>query len=207
MGYKQADFVNISTKRIRGFQITSFLNIAHKVEGTQIAVFNYADSVKGVPIGVLSIVKNGYRRISLSANEIFPLQLSVKTGVKKFYNIFTTAIAPFGDKRYWAFGYGLGNRLSGRKAWGIQTELTALQIHEMNNLVPSLNMLNQANLSVLIPIHKSIELNAGPSINVHISQWQNDSGNIFQLLRLIPFGRKSPQVIPCCRLGLEAELV
>ncbi|HEY9487176.1 MAG TPA: sigma factor [Chryseosolibacter sp.] len=62
---------------------TGILNVAPKVNGTQIGLINVADIVRGVPIGLMSLVWKGYHKIEISADEIFYNNLSFRTGVRQ----------------------------------------------------------------------------------------------------------------------------
>jgi hypothetical protein len=104
---------NIATEKITGSQISALFNHGKEVRGTQIGLINYADTLGGVPIGLISIVKKGYHKIELSADEVFYTNLAFRTGVKKFYSQLMAGLKPTQsieptDTSVWTFGYGLG---------------------------------------------------------------------------------------------------
>ncbi|MFN8164998.1 MAG: hypothetical protein U0X76_02200 [Bacteroidia bacterium] len=80
-GAQIAGFLNVSTNELSGSQISGFMNYGSKVHGAQIGFLNIADSVGGVPIGFLSFVRQGVHQLEISANEIFPVNVSLRTGV------------------------------------------------------------------------------------------------------------------------------
>jgi hypothetical protein len=102
----QTGFINSSLKQTKGLQF-GFMNTALKgIKGYQIGFINYAENVEfGIPIGFLSIVRDGgYRALELSFNELFPFNLTFKTGVPKFYTLFKATY----NSKIDAFGVGFG---------------------------------------------------------------------------------------------------
>lgn len=100
----QIGFVNTSMSKLEGAQVgfvntswdtteatqMGFVNISKKsVKGVQVGFVNYADTIEGIPIGFLSIVrKGGYKAFEISTNSLSYINLSFKIGVPKFYTIF-----------------------------------------------------------------------------------------------------------------------
>ncbi|MFN3380666.1 MAG: STN and carboxypeptidase regulatory-like domain-containing protein [Runella zeae] len=141
-GSQISGFANIATKKVRGAQISSFFNYAHlHQQGVQLALFNYADSSGGVPIGLFSFVKrNGYRRLEISTDELNYANLTFKTGVNAFYNILTIG-GNFGiaNKPLYTFGYGIGSAIRLGRGWMTNIDLTANKIMEEVNRFDSVN--------------------------------------------------------------------
>ncbi|MDR0733752.1 MAG: hypothetical protein LBF08_06815 [Dysgonamonadaceae bacterium] len=114
----QLGLINTTVNKFAGAQI-SFVNITKKINGLQFGFINYADSIeKGIPIGFLSIVRNGgYKAIEIGVSEISPFNLSFKIGVERFYTSFIVAYNPFREgireQVIWGAGFGtiiqLGN--------------------------------------------------------------------------------------------------
>jgi hypothetical protein len=113
---------NISADTVAGSQIAAGLNFARHMNGTQFAVLNIAQELKGfqlgvlnisdtcnggIPIGVLSFVRKGLHQVEISTTESAFLNISFRSGVPAFYNIFTAGIDT--KRNAWTFGYGLGH--------------------------------------------------------------------------------------------------
>ncbi|MFN6378676.1 MAG: carboxypeptidase-like regulatory domain-containing protein [Flavobacteriales bacterium] len=97
----------------------------------QLGVINIADSVSGVPIGVLNFVKNGYHKLDVGYDSEAHLNLSFRTGVPALYTILSSTIRPqHRDSTEWSFGYGIGTspRLGKRVRWNI--DITSHQMVE-----------------------------------------------------------------------------
>jgi hypothetical protein len=109
-GMQVAGAGNISHGRVNGLQAAGAFNYADTLRGLQVAVVNVADTSLGCSIGLINIIKKGgLHQVTLSANEIALLNLSVKTGTKTFYTILTAGINPVADKKAFLFGFGLGH--------------------------------------------------------------------------------------------------
>ena len=171
-GVQVAGVMNVAGKRIRGAQVAGVLNIASRVKGSQIGLVNIADSVQGVPIGLISFVWKGYHKIEVSADEIFYTNLSFRTGVRQFYNIFTAGAKPatYGDNEtLWTFGYGLGTapRLS-RKLF-LNFDLTSNQIVQ-GNTIDAINLLNKVYVGFDYQFLRKMSLTFGATINGHVTK-------------------------------------
>lgn len=109
-GLAMAGGFNSTFGRHEGLQIAP-VNFAGSLAGSQIGVVNVARKVeKGVPVGFISFAGiNGYRRLEVNTSELNVGELSFKTGVPAFYNIFSAAYSFNRDnKPLFGFGYGLG---------------------------------------------------------------------------------------------------
>jgi hypothetical protein len=176
-GAQLAGVMNLSGKDVKGIQIAGVLNYARKVKGVQIGLINIADSVKGIPIGLMSLVWKGYHKIEISADEIFYNNLSFRTGVPAFYNIFTVGAKPSSykeDETVWTFGYGVGTapRLS-RKLY-LNLDVTANQI-VWGNSIETLNLLNKAYVGFDFQAFKKMSLAFGATLNGYITKNQADA--------------------------------
>jgi len=167
-GAQFSAFSNVSKGDVKGVQLAGFVNVAKKVNGVQLAFINVADSVDGVPIGFISVVKHGYHKFEVSANESLYGNVTAKTGVKHFYNIFTAGINPFKDTFYWSVGYGLGSELSLSPKMNLNIDVTGSHINE-NQWTKALNVLGTFKINVSYKITKGFEFFAGPSYNVFVS--------------------------------------
>jgi hypothetical protein len=126
-----------------------------------------ADSVKGIPIGLMSLVWKGYHKIEVSADEIFYNNLSFRTGVHAFYNIFTAGAKPStykDNETVWTFGYGVGTapRLSRRMFMNF--DLTSNQIVRGNN-IEEINLLNKVYVGFDYQAFKKMSLTFGATVN------------------------------------------
>lgn len=169
LGWQVAGFTNIVRGQLTGWQVGGFLNVARDVvNGRQVGFLNVARSSEKAPIGFLSIVQqNGYRSIEASANEVTPLNATVRTGVRTFYNVLTVGISP---GRVWSYGYGLGTATQERRGWSLALEGTAHQLNRTGEGVQDLNLLLRLSPTVTRQLGSRFAVSLGPTLNGYYSE-------------------------------------
>ncbi|MDF1547130.1 MAG: hypothetical protein P1P88_04875 [Bacteroidales bacterium] len=174
-GAQLAGFANI-TENIEGVQVAGFVNVANKVKGVQLGFLNIADSVDGVPIGFLSIVRHGYHRFELGASESLFANASIKLGVEHFYNIFTFGFKQVDEDSYWSYGYGVGTLFALSPKVNMNIDAISQQVNENEWNTTKLNLLNTVKLNISYKFTERIEILAGPSFNVMVSEFDFRDG-------------------------------
>lgn len=166
-GTQVAGVSNFNYRDVDGVQLASILNVGRFVRGTQIGLFNYADSVSGAQIGLLNFVLKGYHQVEIGVDEMLPLNVSFRTGTRSFYNmLFVGLRTESSDSTTWAFGYGIGTSPSlGKKAF-LNFEISAQQLNKGN--VSALNLVNRLYIGVEYRLGKRFGLFAGPSLNLRV---------------------------------------
>ncbi len=186
-GAQVAGLVNFAAHDVEGAQVSGILNLAGgTVTGTQVGLVNYAtkvkglqfglvnitDSVKGVPIGFLTFAsRGGYHKIELSADEIFYTNVAFRTGVRKFYNIFTAGAKPetFNDSEtIWTFGYGLGTAPRLSNTLYLNVDLTANQVVK-GSWTDAINMINKLYIGVDYQFARKMSITAGVTLNAYVT--------------------------------------
>ncbi|MBK8561807.1 MAG: STN domain-containing protein [Saprospiraceae bacterium] len=152
------------------------------MRGLQIGLINISDTVSGVPIALINIVKRGYNKFEIYGSEILHGNFQLKLGANRFYNIFHIGVrVPPGDGSYiWGIGYGIGKvtRLSQRSS--LNWELMAMHINESEPWTNTLNSIGQFRWLWNHQLGKSIGFFLGPTANVMISQLRNAETGIIQ---------------------------
>jgi hypothetical protein len=168
-GIQIAGLLNVIDADLKGMQITTLVNVAKHVNGTQIALLNFSDSVKGFPIGLVSFVKNGYHKIEFFGDDILYTQLAFRTGVPKFHNIFNVGIDL--TKRIdglWNFGYGIGSTFSISQKWSVTTDILA-QIILQNTDFDYAPLMGTGFLGIERHFHKNFSIAFGPTYHAMVS--------------------------------------
>jgi hypothetical protein len=182
-GAQIAGLSNVANN-ITGAQVSSLLNVANNVNGTQVACVNIADSYeKGAPIGLISIVRYGVHTIEISANELQFANLSVKTGVKRFYNIFTAG-AKISQPSVWNYGYGVGTIWGRNEKLTKNVEITALQFQK-NDYWSFHNSMITAYAGLNIKLASQISLAVGLTYNMFTMD--KDNNNYETISKLAPY--------------------
>jgi hypothetical protein len=170
----QSGFINTSKKGVTGVQ-TGFINTAGSVNGVQAGFINSAKNLKGLqlgfinsvdnlekglPIGFLSFVKNGgYSALEVAYNNIYPLNISFKTGVRGLYTYPMLAYdGKLSDDKF-AFGYGIGSNLDLGSSVFINPELEWL--HQVSL---DFNHYSTIRCNLGLNLSHRLELLAGPSL-------------------------------------------
>jgi hypothetical protein len=163
-GAQLAGLINYAHRDVRGAQAAAILNIGRNVHGSQIGLLNYADSTSGAPFGLISIVRKGYHKLEIGADEVLPLNVALRTGTRSFYNILFAGMRPEQtDSITWAFGYGVGTSPRLGKKTFLNIEVSSEQLVKGN--VEALNLINTAYLGFDWQVVKGFGLYAGPSLN------------------------------------------
>ncbi len=174
--------VNVAGGVLEGWQALGIVNVANKVRsGHQIGFVNYADSSATVPFGYFSYVRaNGYRRLELTTDELNYGNVTFKTGVRKFYNIFTFGTNAFlPDKPIGSIGYGLGTaRYLGRRSrgdsrkWMLDLNFVASRVAlERKFLKSPFAIHTRLSLNLERKISPRLALTVGPTFNLLFSPY------------------------------------
>ena len=163
----QSGFVNVSGKETRGAQF-GFVNITKKeAKGMQIGFINYADSINGLPIGFISVVKNGgYMAFEYSFSEFHTYNAAFKIGIEKFYTNFLLAYNhkdEFSlDNFATGFGFGTIIPVIGKFIY-INPEINSLSSFRIDDKTGNNININSLVLYLGINIWK-LSIAAGPSV-------------------------------------------
>lgn len=173
-GPQIAGFTNINSKgTVSGSQISGFLNYGKKVHGTQIAFMNVADSLTGVPIGFLSIVKHGYHKLEISADETFFTNIAFRSGVRRFHNIILAGVQPGKDLGtpvgVWTFGYGVGTTQKIFRWLDLDLDLTSQHVNK-GDFTPELASLNRLQLGGDFRLAKGFSIYVGGIVNAYFTK-------------------------------------
>jgi hypothetical protein len=177
-GFQLAGFSNITSGRVSGTQVAGFFNYAGKLQGVELGVFNYIDSLEnGVPIGFLSFVKNGYTAFEAGSTETLFGVMSFKTGTRKFYNILSVGGGSRNGLSLFAWGYGLGAFFPVGKKAGISIDGTCYHVNEGEWFTDRLNLLNKLNVTASWSIANHAAFFGGISWNVTVSDITDEYGD------------------------------
>lgn len=173
-GSQFAGLTNIATEKISGSQISVLFNYGKRVNGTQIGLVNYADTLGGVPIGLLSIVKTGYHKIELSADEVFYTNLAFRTGVRKFHTMITAGFKPEqsitpSDTSVWTFGYGIGTARKLSRWLYLDLDLSSQHINK-GSFTEELSLLNKAYIGLDFQVAKKFSIATGITLNGYMTR-------------------------------------
>lgn len=170
-GLQLAGFSNINLGDADGVQIAGFANVARKVKGSQISVFNLCDSISGVPFGIFSYVHHGYHKLEISADEIFPVNIQLRSGVHKFYNTINTGFVPrtLNDSVSWTFGYGIGTAPRLARWLYLNIDLNTNQVIKAN-IGNELNLLNKLTVGFDVQLARKFSVAFGATLYGYLTE-------------------------------------
>lgn len=120
----QIGWVNANRSNLTGVQVGLINANSGKVTGLQLGIINYSDTVSGVPLGLISVVrKGGYRALEVSLSEIAPVNVSFKLGVEKLYTSFNLAYNPNAEQKI-MYGVGVGSIIPLRNHFFFNPEIS-----------------------------------------------------------------------------------
>ncbi len=153
---------------VDGMQISGLVNYAKTVKGSQLGVFNFADSITGLPIGLFSFVKkNGYKKIHVFADEIFPINIGFTTGVKKLH----TGLYIGGQSKIlkeaaslFTLGFNIGTSLSISKRVSFDVDLSS-QLISKRKLTTLQSNKYKVYAGLDVSLFKNLSLAGGVTVN------------------------------------------
>jgi hypothetical protein len=164
-----AGFMNVAKET--NTQIGGFLNIAKTVKGVQIAGFiNIAEDCD-YPIGLINIIKNGYKSIGAFVDESGNALISFRSGGKKTYGIIGIGYNYLlGEEAPITFEAGLGIKLPLYKWMNFNLEVSQTLNSDMYSVIYS-----KGSVRGLLELSagKKVSFAFGPSINYHNSNQFN----------------------------------
>jgi len=156
-------FLNFTGNKFTGIQI-GFCNKVHTLSGFQLGFLNFTDTVEhGIPLGFLTYVKHGgYQAVDVSISELFPVNISYKTGTEILY---TSINASFGADtgHQFAFGLGLGSFIHLSPKLAFNPEYVS-----QTTLFQSWEQLQSLKLNFNYQFDRHFSVFAGPSVT-----WQH----------------------------------
>lgn len=160
-------------------QLSGILNVAHNVGKFQIGLINICDTISGVPLGLINIVRKGYNRWEWSGGEALYFNSGFKFGAQRFYNILHFGMRtengdPIGNrdnKITWGLGYGIGTAVRAGPRTLVNFEALSIHVNERQTFTRKLNLLNQFKITADFQLGQSnSSFFIGPSLNVMLSK-------------------------------------
>ena len=114
-GVQAGGVVNIADGNVRGAQLAGLVNVAGDISaGAQIGLVNYARSNKGLPLGLLSYVKETGLRYDVWADETGMVTAAIRSGNRWFSNYLGFSALPAEEPMNKAAVVGFGGEYSFR---------------------------------------------------------------------------------------------
>lgn len=166
-GFQLSAFGNAALQELKGMQLSGILNYAKHNKGFQLGLINIADTSSGVSLGLINIVRHGYHKLSISANDLINANVSFKSGNADFYTIFLLGKNFVKEENIETFGFGFGHDFFAGKRLSFSTELTAQHLHL--GRWDYANILNKFQLNFQVRVSKGFSIYGGPVLNYYVT--------------------------------------
>jgi hypothetical protein len=173
-GVQIASGANVCIDTMLGAQV-AIVNIAKNVTGVQVGLVNFAHSYSdGVPVGLISIVIKGIHEFEVSSTERGFVNLALRTGTPKFYNVLSFGFDPaYPERVLWTFGYGVGHRFIIHPKFDVALDLTGHHVNKGNFSAYTSEWAQLALTAEWRPV-RPFAIAAGPVFHYYISGAQED---------------------------------
>ncbi len=167
-GMQVAGVINVNRRGTDGMQVAGVVNYTRKLTGAQFGVINIADSSSGYSIGILNLVRNGYHKLSISSNEVVPVNLGIKTGNNKLYSMLFAGFSPDEKNKVYTFGYGMGSdmRIKGRFSFNPELSVQHLYLGDWE----ATNLLARGSLHLNVKLGRYLTVYGGPVICAYYTE-------------------------------------
>lgn len=169
----------------KGVQISGIFNRAKVNSGFQLGLINCSKSSTGIALGLFNFVREGYHKTELSANEIFPVNLTFKTGSKRLYNSYHFGLR-FGQQLYYSGGLGFGTYFDLADRIILSVDLTGDLVFKESNS-NGFAQLYKLSTTFDYQLAKWVTVFGGPSISMNVMQFKDADGLFSSDIAFRPF--------------------
>lgn len=173
-GVQFAGIGNIASGNSSGIQIGALFNYAKNNTGVQIGLVNISGSSNGTSIGLINFTKNGYHKISLSANELVNANIALKTGNANLYSIIFAGKNFSDTAKVETFGLGFGHDFIFGKTLSLAPELSFQYLYLGNWKYA--NILTKIQTNLQVKVFNGFSIFGGPSYSYYNSDNPGRSG-------------------------------
>ncbi len=164
MKWQIAGIANVA-RDTAGIQISGIINRTGYAKTLQLSLINVADSSDGLCIGLFNFIKNGYHKLEFSADEVFPFNVSYRSGMKSFHTLVTIGYTPFKSTgSTFHYGYGIGSSFGKTGKLLVDVDVTFREVFSSKALSFN-NHLFQIYAGIDKPILPKISIAAGLTYN------------------------------------------
>lgn len=166
-GAEVAGLANITTKSSSGIQMAGLFNIAKRNTGFQLALLNFSGSSTGTSLGLINIVGDGYYKVRISANELIPTSIGLKTGNANLYNVIFVGKNYSDTAKIATIGLGFGHDFIFNKHLSVAPELSFQYLY-LGNWKHS-NILTKLQFNLQVQLFKGFTIFGGPAYSYYNS--------------------------------------
>ncbi|WP_321516092.1 STN and carboxypeptidase regulatory-like domain-containing protein [Marinifilum fragile] len=161
-GIQVSGAINYVKGTTNGLQLSGLYNRTYKLRGIQVGLINHADTIEnGFPIGLVNIIRNGYRKWEFSTDETFYINTTYKTGGKNLYSFLKV-----GAGKYLNAAYGIGYTTNPDRKFSVNLDLSGSALFNMDSDYDVFaGDIYRAQLGFNFKISNQMVITTGPSYN------------------------------------------
>ncbi|MBD3409544.1 MAG: hypothetical protein GF419_04990 [Ignavibacteriales bacterium] len=166
-GVQVGGFYNEIDGEFQGVQLGAVNRVANATAAVQVGVVNVNDEFDGLPVAVVTHVKDAPSHWELSIDASQFIDVAYRSGSKRVYNYFALGVRADSYFR-WSFSYGLGYRFPGKKL-SIDVGARSRYVHEDRFFTTELNLLHTVGVLFAYLLSPQLSVTFEPTINL----WQS----------------------------------
>lgn len=189
IGTQIAGVANVAVLQMSGLQLSGFVNAAGEFSGAQVGVINITGQGHGVqlgviniardvdvPIGLLSIVRDGQFHVNVWTSEASLLNVGLKTGSRTIYDVIAFGLQPTGGSTRLLAGLGIGGHVPFAPLF-LDIDATGYNVYSSPEWFnqDKLNLLSKVSFTGGWQVNDNLAVVAGPTVNVWVSDQEDGS--------------------------------
>ncbi|GHG91116.1 caspase family protein [Comamonas sp. JC664] len=181
----QVALVNVGGD-VRGAQV-GIVNVAGRMSGLQLGLVNVSRELEsGVPVGLVSIVRNGQFHVEAFGNDFNYANAAIKVGTRHLY---TTLVVGMGNVEgargpsHWSTGLGLGGHVPLTERFFLDVDVVSHTLYDWDASFSGNRLLHQLRMVAGLKVARGFTLIGGPTFNVLHDTGGEDVRNLSRLSR------------------------
>ncbi|AKQ66858.1 peptidase C14 caspase catalytic subunit p20 [Myxococcus hansupus] len=182
----QVAIVNVGGD-VKGAQV-GLVNVAGRMNGLQLGLVNVSNELEsGVPVGLVSIARNGQFHVEVFGNDFNYANAAIKVGSRHLY---TTLVVGMGNVEgargpsHWSTGLGLGGHLPLTERFFLDVDVVSHSLYDWDASFSGNRLLHQLRVVAGFQVARGFTLIGGPTFNVLHDVGGESVRNLSRLSRL-----------------------
>ena len=174
-GLQAAGIINVAESDFRGVQAAGIINTAKNFNsGLQLGMINVSEENNGVPIGLISYVKNIPFNYDIWIDETLLLNMGIRSGNSNWYNLFLFGAQMHKDIKRYGFGMAFGRKFKIQNNWNFDLGIQSHWLNRDNCCKDEINLLNKLLISFEYKL-PSLHIFVTPTLNLWISEEEEEN--------------------------------
>ncbi|MFP2957928.1 caspase domain-containing protein [Myxococcus sp. 1LA] len=154
---------------VKGAQV-GLVNVAGRMNGLQLGLVNVSREMEsGVPVGLVSIARNGQFHVEAFGNDFNYANTAIKVGSRHFYSTLVLGMGTAEGARgpsHWSLGLGLGAHIPFTERFFLDVDAVANTLYGWNASFEGNWLLHQLRVVAGFQVARNLALIGGPTLNV-----------------------------------------